>query len=279
MALSTASNSGGPLLTPQQVGDLVVTPMAAESVAMRVTTLKRTASNSYRVPLIVGDPSASWTAEGAEITPSDIDPDEIVITPKKLAALSIITNEMANDGDPSQLEEVGRGMARDCAKRVDAAFFSTVAAPAPTGLSTLSGVQSVTNAAAFASLDYMTEAASLIENVGGTCTAFVTTPAVALALAKLKKATGSLEPLLAVDPAQPSRRLAAGVPIWVSPYVAANTMWALDGSRIVTVLRQDIDVQADKSAKFTSDQTAVRTIMRLAFGFPHAAAVVKIATA
>ena len=80
------------------------------------------------------------------------------------------------------------------------------------------------------------------ETVGATITAFVTNPATALALSKVKSATGSNAPLLGQDATAATSRQILGVPLYVSPSVAANTLWALDSSRVWLVLRDDTKV-------------------------------------
>ena len=65
----------------------------------------------------------------------------------------------------------------------------------------------------------------------------------------------------------------------MSQYVAANTLWAVDGSRVWLVVRADATVEADRSVFFTSDRVAVKGTMRAGFGFVHPQSVVKVATA
>ncbi|WP_155764950.1 hypothetical protein [Mycobacterium colombiense] len=45
------------------------------------------------------------------------------------------------------------------------------------------------------------------------------------------------------------------------------------------VIREDIELVTSPWPYFTSDSLAVRGIIRLGFGFPHAASIVKIAGA
>ncbi len=108
-------------------------------------------------------------------------------------------------------------------------------------------MQTYVNASAFANLDFAAEAISKAETVGAGVTAFVTNPATALALAKVKQATGSNAPLLGADPTAATSRSVLGVPLYVSASVAANTLWALDRSRVWLVLREDTTVEADRS--------------------------------
>jgi hypothetical protein len=61
--------------------------------------------------------------------------------------------------------------------------------------------------------------------------------------------------------------------------VAANTLWALDRTRVWLVLRDDTTVEAYGFIYFTSDRVAVKATMRIGFGLVHAASVVKVTTA
>ncbi len=278
MALYTSTTNTRGIL-PDDTGPLLVQPFMAESVAATVSTVVTTANNRYRIPTVTADPTASWVAEGDEIIPTDPTLTELTITPAKVAGLTIVSRELADDSDPAAAEVVGQGLARDIARKVDQAFFGAAAAPAPSGLGALSGVQSYVNASAYGNLDFAAEAISKAETVGATVTAFVTNPATALALAKVKTATGSNEPVLGKDATSATSRQILGVPLHVSPSVAANTLWALDSSRVWLVLREDTTVEADRSVFFTSDRVAVKAVMRVGMAFPHPASVVKVTTA
>jgi len=100
-----------------------------------------------------------------------------------------------------------------------------------------------------------------------------------LALAKIRQTTGSNQPVLGIDATSATGRRILGVPLYVSPYVAANTLWAIDASRVWLVVRDDAAVEADRSVFFTSDRVAVKATMRAAFGFVHPQALVKVGVA
>ena len=278
---ATTSNVAA-LLRPEQVADLLVKPVLALSVAAHpeVARVVRTTSTTLRIPMVNADPVAAWVTEGQEIGVSDATIAELDVTPSKLAGLTLITNELAADSSPEAAQVVGDGLARDIARKLDAAFFGNLAAPAPAGIealpTTAGNVQTVAAGTAFADLDPFAEAQALAENVGATVTAFVANPTDALALATLKGGTGMNSPLLGQDPSQPTRRQILGVPLLVSPAVTAGHVWALDGSRNYVVLREDATVTVDPSPFFTSDRTAVRAVMRAGLGWAHPAAVVRI---
>jgi len=60
--------------------------------------------------------------------------------------------------------------------------------------------------------------------------------------------------------------------------IADGVVWALDKAKVYAVIRQDIGVVVDPCYYFCADSLAVRVIMYSGFGFPHHAAVCKIAT-
>lgn len=281
MAMTTGTS--GPILTPEQVSDLVVQPVGEASTAMRVSRVVSTSSEDFRVPQVTADPTAAWTAEGAEITASDQALSEITVTPAKVAGLSIISRELADDSTPEASATVGAGLARDIAVRVDEAYFGALAAPAPSGLEALAGVQviedtSVSPAVAYTltDLDHFADAISRAEQEGAQTTAFVTTPALALALSQLKTDGTSNEPLLGRDATAAGDRRVLGVPVLASPHVAPDVVWALPRAFCWVVMRDDTTVDVDRSVYFTSDRVAIRATMRVGFGFPHPASIVKI---
>jgi HK97 family phage major capsid protein len=96
---------------------------------------------------VVTDPSNAWTAEGAEIPVTDPDLDELVVTPPKLAGLTVVSNELMADSDPSALDVVGQGLVRDLQVKLDAAYFGNTVANGPSGLESLASTQ--TTALAF----------------------------------------------------------------------------------------------------------------------------------
>jgi HK97 family phage major capsid protein len=70
----------------------------------------------------------------------------LTVTPPKVAGLTIISRESADDSNSAAAQVVGDGLARDIARRIYQAVFAGLASPAPAGLTTLSGVQTYVNA-------------------------------------------------------------------------------------------------------------------------------------
>lgn len=274
MALTTSG--GASILIPEEVGALVIRPLMETSVAAQVSTVVPTNSHDFRVPIVSADPTAAWTAEGAEITASDPTITEVLVTPRKLAGLTVISNELAADSSPAALQVVGDGLVRDLKRKLDAAYFGNTTTNGPSGLLSLSST-AIDAGDAWTNLDWAEAAKSAAETVHTTLTAFVASPATALALAELKEQTGSNKALLGSDPTQPTSRVIAGLPLYTSPAIADGIVWGIPQAHSIFVVRQDATVVTDTSVYFTSDRVAVRATLRIGFGFTYPAAVVKVA--
>ncbi|MEU7764356.1 phage major capsid protein [Nocardia sp. NPDC049190] len=270
---TSASGIGG--LLPQQIHQLIVQPVERESVAFQVTSVLSTDTNTSKFPIVTEDPAAAWTPEGQEITPDDQEFDELEVTPKKVAALTIVSNELAADSNPAALNIVGAGLVRSLTAKLDAAFFAMTTVNGPAGIGSTTH-QLVDTSGGITNTDPFAEAISKAENVGARITSFVASPTTALALAKLKEITGSNRPLLGPDPSMPGARTVLGVPLLVSPYVTNGDIWAIPRDFTYTVLRNDTTLRISEDAYFSSDRVGVRATMRVAFGFPHPAAVVRL---
>lgn len=278
MAMYTSTSGVGAVI-PEQVAELLVQPVTEAALALNpaCVTLVSTTSRSIKVPVLREDPSAAWVAEGAEITPDDSTFDEIEIVPRKVAGLTIVSRELAEDSSPEAAQIVGEGLARDIAAQVDRAFFAqpVLASPAPPGLGSITPTIALAGAT-FEDLDMFAGAVSTAETLGTSITSWVTSPATALELATMKVSDDARVPLLSLDPAQPARRTIEGLPLLVSPRVKAGVVWGLPSSRVITALRSDATIDTSNDAYFSSDRVAIRATMRVGFGMPHPAAVVRI---
>ena len=280
MTLTTQPGSGSSILTPQQVEQLVIQPLIQTAVATRVSTVVQTSSHETRFPIVLSDPNTGWTAEGAEIAASESDLDEVLVVPSKVAGLVPVTNELIADSNDQALDVVGDGLVRDLQVKLDAAYFGVSVPNGPDGLGSLAAPppapQVIGPVGTIGNLDVFAQALALSEMEGGVITSFVGNPMDVLALAKLKTAADSNEPLLTADVNVPTQRLVFGVPLIPSPAVAQGTFWAIPKAKVFVVIREDASVVTDPSPYFSSDRTAVRCVLRCGFAFPHQEAIVQI---
>ncbi len=105
MSVYTTTNDVAGLL-PDQHGPLVVQPALAASVFAQVAHVAVCKATHYRIPIVSADPTAAWVAEGAEIAPTDPTLDELTVTPAKVAGLTIISRELADDSNPAAAQVV-----------------------------------------------------------------------------------------------------------------------------------------------------------------------------
>lgn len=279
MALNTGNAAA--FIPDDQVQSAIVLPVTRMSVASRVSTQITTANHQVTFPVVTGDPTAQWAGEGEEITPSQSQFAEVSCTPSKVIGLTILSKETVTDSSPDVSQQVGDGLARDIVTRVDQAYFGALSAPAPSGLSALAGVTEVDAGTdwATATIDPFITAMSSSATLGMPITAFVTHPDDELALAKLKDAKDSNRPLFDVTrpvDGEAPMLTPAGIPLYLSSHVTPGTVWGIPTAASYFVLRQGTELTVDQSAFFTTDQSAIRAIMRVGFVFPRPEAIHKI---
>ncbi|MGH4021753.1 MAG: phage major capsid protein [Pseudonocardiaceae bacterium] len=304
MAL-TSTTGAGAAFTPTEYAEQFFTHLHAQSVGLasgfRTVT---TSATQLSVPRLNADAAANWTAEADEITVSDPDADEVVAVPRKVAALTYVSNEVVSDANPDVLDMLSQSMARAMSLKLDLGFFEgTGVAPQIRGLKNTTGVQTVSmgaNGAALANLDPFADALGLLAEADAAGSAIVMHPRTWRALTKLKEQTsGHNKPLLAEHAASPAGPVGGGadagrqsvgsiygVPVWLSSQLsttetqgtasAASSAYVYDAAQLVAVMRAGATITADTSAKFSSDQTAVRATMRADLVAPYPEAVTRI---
>lgn len=274
MTMNTAGNSG---VLPPEYGQLIVEPMTQMSVALQVATVINTTAHDFHFPRVNSDVTAEWTAEGATIASSDAATDSYVVTPKKLASLTTVTNELINDSSPAAQEIVGQSIAREMARKLDAAFFGSLPAPAPAGLGSLTGTLVVDTGGAITNADPFIDGQMEIEASGAALTAWVTSPATARAIAKIKQTADSNVPLVSPDVSAPSGRTLLGVPLYVTAAVQDGTVWGISKADVFVVMRQDVEIATSSGGStFAADSTDIRGVMRVAPAFPRLESIVKL---
>ena len=226
--------------------------------------------------MLTADPAVAWTAENTQISLTDPTTNELVVTPKKVAGLTQISNEAASDSNPAVADQIGRGLARSVAKKVDAAFFGNTVTNGPSGLLSLWGINVIdTGTVTLTSLDPFHEAKAAALADGAELSVFVLAPDVALTLSKAKTGTESNVGLLESTGVGDGVTL-AGVPVVVSTDVAAGNAWGLDGSQVLVVQRTGTQVVRSTDSAFDYDTVQVRATARVSLGFANPAGVVRL---
>lgn len=276
----TTRTDGAGILRAADVTDLLLRPVEDASTAATTATVVTTTSSEFRVPKVTESPSASWVREGEEIGVSGAKFDELVIRPAKIAGLTVISNELADDSSPEAAEQVGQRLALDIAAKLDHAYLSTVTGAeadiAARGLEHQAATVLPTAADFADGLDIFTDAVFEAETHGANITHWLANPADARTLTKLKESDGSNRQLLQPDPTQPGQRVIDGKILLTHNSVTAGRIWGVDQSQILLVIRQDADVTTSDAAYFSKDSLAVRAVMRVGLGFVNEPGIIKI---
>src|SRR5690242_7000471 len=86
------------------------------------------------VPRILTDGTADWYNELEEITAGDPTGDELLLKPKKCAALTRLSDESVSDSAPDVLDAVGSAMTKGIALEADRAILTGANPKGPVGV-------------------------------------------------------------------------------------------------------------------------------------------------
>lgn len=265
---------------PQGKGALIDNAVKNQAIAGKVLTPVTATGSTMGFPVLDSDPDVSLYAPGAEITLTDAETSDLIVTPKGVKGLVKLPNETVTDSNPASANVIGGSLARQIIEKVDNALFAA-SAPAngpqglplytPTVIGVTGGLVALTNEDPFIDAKF-----TALEN-GAELSAFILATDVAKALAKVKVATDDSRRLLDHD--AEGNLTIAGLPAFVSRHVAAGEAYGLDQSQNYLVVRQGTSVETDRSGAFSSDSTLVRAVQRVEFAVTNPAGVIRLNTA
>ncbi|MGH7847755.1 MAG: phage major capsid protein [Candidatus Binatia bacterium] len=245
-ALAEGTDSAGGYSVPDITLARFIDLLQAAQVVMRAgaqtvpltsdrTTIARTAS----------DPTIAWRNENAEITPSDMTFEGVILTPRSLACLVVVSRELVEDSlnIESALEAAFIGALSVELDRV--ALRGTGTPPQPRGIVNVVGINEVPATGPFADYDDLIDAmaANWADNSPMT-SAIVMSPFNLAALAKLKEQTTSayLKKPDVLD----------GVPMMMTSSMDDDTAIVGDFSKLIVGIRTSlrIEVLRERYAEF-----------------------------
>jgi HK97 family phage major capsid protein len=172
------SAAPGSVIAPDEWSSNFFDKLSAESVAIKSgIRVIRTMRDVLHVPRIDSDPAANWTAEAAPITPSDPAYTDITATPRKLAALTVVSNELIADSNPDVIALLEKQMTRALALKLDLGVFEgSGTAPEIRGSKNTAGITTNPLGAVPTNFDPFAAAITTLESNNATATAIVTSP-------------------------------------------------------------------------------------------------------
>ncbi len=285
-ALTTTSAAA---IAPNELSRFVFDRLRPASVLLRSgVRVIPTDRDSIEFPRLTGDATPGFFNEAAAIAPSDPTFVTLTGTPRKLAALIQLSNEVVADSDPSIVNVLNEHVGTILGARLDlAGFEGSGAAPEIRGLRNVAGTQAISmaaNGAAITNLDPISDALALLEAANASAGAIVMPPRTWSVLRKLKDSTG--RPLLG-DGAASTAPSVFGVPVYVSSQLSiaeaqgtattASSVYVYDPTQVVVVSRNDATIELDRSRLFNQDMSELRGTLRADLLAPNPTAIVRIA--
>ena len=279
MALLTSSQPSGVALSPEERAALIVEPLERDSLALNTTRVLPTIRDSLQVPMLTEDVPVDFVAEGAELPQGEPVVNEATLTPRKIAAMTILSSELAEDSEPEAVNLIGQSIARSIRLKLDQAFLLAASGRLPSP-GVLTGGNYTDGGALGENLDAISDAITSVETAGGRADVITMSPATWGRLSKLKVlATDSNQPLLGVGDSgvnQAQQRTLFGVPVFVDYSVAADVIGVWDSSAVAVAMRRDVKVESDTSRYFDTDSVAVRATLRADWRVLDPARVVRL---
>ncbi|CAB0812194.1 hypothetical protein FRC0191_01883 [Corynebacterium diphtheriae] len=280
---SDTINGAAYSFTPTQVEDLIVLPLLNESVAMSVSdVLRPSVGKTVELPIILDDApkdatnaDPGWVAEGAEIplvsTPVE---QALALLHHKIAARIEVPWERIADTSYDVKNEYGNSLVRRLVNIIDRAYFDEEVSAPVTGVGQLKGINEITTKG-LKNTDALLDAIEHAANKGATVNTFVMAPSTLTKIAKLKRETGSEEPLLGVAE-NPGASTIAGVELKRSRWIKPDVIYAIPRDRMKVSLREDVQVKYDENSDFNRMVGGLIAYARISMGSIQPDAISKI---
>lgn len=209
----------------------------------------------------VADAEAGFVAEGADITPSDPDLNEVLVHTGKISQLVKLSREQWNQ--PNSAGLLSTSVARAVTKAANRAYLAQAAptSPAvtpPAGLLNVAGIE--TGTAVAGDLDNLINLIATLEANGATPSHIIIDPIGWASIAKLKLGTNYNAPLLGAGTEATPRRLLS-LPVLVTSAMTASTGLVVDSTAVLSAVGQ-VSVATSEHFYFGGDNIALRATWR-----------------
>jgi len=163
-ALTTAAS-----VSPGELSTMLFDRLRAASVVLGTgIPVLTTEADSVVYPTLTADAAPAWTAEAGTITPGDPTFATVTATPRKLAHLVQLSNEVVDDSDPSVVQVLNDHLLKVLALKLDAGLLEGSGTPPEVrGLKNIAGIQTFAAGAngLTPTLDTIADAIALLEAV------------------------------------------------------------------------------------------------------------------
>ncbi len=274
--VSNFDSSIGEAVSPEEWAKFVLEGLSNESVLLASGARRvDTAAKQIHVPVLTDLGAAGWYGELDEIGAGDPVGDDLILTPYKCAALTVLSDEVVADSNPSVLDTVGTAMTKAVALEADRALFNgggggTIG---PVGFMNASpGLQNV--AAGTITYEKVITAGGSISAYGGRPDTLYVSPS---DYTTLQLETGEDgRPLIQPNAAVGGAGTVGGYRVFQTPALGGGTAVVAQADQLVVAVRSDATVAFSADAMFENDATVARVIARIDGGVADARGVCTI---
>ncbi|WP_158844419.1 phage major capsid protein [Saccharothrix deserti] len=238
---------------------------------------------SLNIPVVTDDPTADFVGELEELPRGGFKGRGESVTPKKIGASDLLSNELVEDSDPEILNPLATALIASVSLGFDRAAFAGNATTQPKGFNGLlntPGIQQISAVGAIQDLDPFITAFAMLEDEHADAGAVAMNPLTWAALLKLRESSDSLKPLLSESAGSPTtgvRRSLLGVPVFTTKYVPTTDAVVYDPSTIWAVIRKSAAFRISDQTAFFNDGLGVRCILRATIAPVQPKAVCRLA--
>lgn len=295
MAGIQTNRTASGILLPPEVSSQIWQDAQTESVVMQKATRIDLPGEGVDVPLITGDPTATWIGETDKISVGESTFGSKSIRPRKVALIEMFSNEFKRDL-PALYSALAERLPKTIAKAYD---LKVMHATAEAGaFDSLAGAQAFGLAAATA-FDDLVDIDSAVYEANGTPDGYVFAPKARRSLIGAKDDNGnplllnsitdsrSVPTLLGVDVAYSANAYKAGVEDTTPEVLGFGGQWAgnafygmVESIRVEVSTDAVVDVSTNGTPDFVSlfqrDMFALRVVAHLGFAVRDLSKFVKI---
>lgn len=285
--------TGSITLAPTAVATVLFDKLRAATVMFRagIRVIDMPAADSVTYPSLTADVAPAFVSEGGTITAGDPTFSSITATPRKLAHLVQVSNEVLDDSTPPLQSVLNDHLLTMLGVKLDAMLLEgDGSAPNIRGLKNVASIQTVAAATngQQPTLDNFADALALLEavNIPPENVRIVCHPRNVATLRKIKASTAGS--YLWGDPQTgAATRPIFGQPVFTTSQLSTNEVqgssgsvcnsaYLFDATQVIWVRRQDPQIVLDRSRLFNSDQSELRATMRGDLIVPNPTSIVRL---
>ena len=123
-AINEATTTEGGFFVPDEQAKIFLELVQQNNTAIPLCRSFTMATDVFNIPTVSSGNTAYWVSENTEITTSDLATGQIILTAKKVAAITTVSSEVIEDANPEIAQVVNEQLGKDVAIAVDQEIYN-----------------------------------------------------------------------------------------------------------------------------------------------------------